>query len=91
MMLQAFTRYVQSERESIDAQFDEDGNVILVMGSDFHIAVDPAAFARAQEGDSQGFLLQEMRGRREPGIGMTLMEVLIHRPLGNINPMPLEW
>ena len=90
MMLLAFSRYVQSERESIDAEYDEDGNVILVKASDWHIAVDPAAFARAQEGDSQGFLLQEMRGRREPGIGMTPMEVLIHRPLGNINPMPLQ-
>ena len=56
MMLLAFSRYVQAERESIDAEYDEDGNVILVKASDWHIAVDPSAFARAQEGDSQGFL-----------------------------------
>ena len=89
-MLRAFTRYIDVERNSPDAQFNEAGNLILLKGSDWDMVLDDDTYLRAQQNETQGFLLEEMHARRQPGIGMIPMEVLIQRPLGNINPTPFE-
>ena len=62
----------------------------MLKGSDWDIVLDDDTYLRAQQNETQGFLLEEMHARRQPGIGMIPMEVLIQRPLGNINPMPFE-
>ena len=90
-ILEAFTQYYESEKAVGDAKFDANGNLILIRGSDFYLAVEPETYEAAKEGESRGFRLSEMAPKNTPGIGLTHMEVLLHRPLGNLFPMPLNF
>ena len=90
-ILEAFTQYYESEKAVGDAKFDANGNLILIRGSDFYLAVEPETYEAAKEGESRGFRLSEMAPKNTPGIGLTHMEVLLHRPLGNLFPMPFEF
>ena len=48
MMLSAFTRLIQARKDSPDAVDAEDGNIILIKGSDVHYTIEPATFEAAR-------------------------------------------
>ena len=58
-MLRAFTRYIDVERNSPDAQFNEAGKLILLKGSDWDIVIDDDTYLRAQQNETQGFVWKE--------------------------------
>ena len=85
MMLTAFTRYYQAEKDSGEANFNDDGHLVLIYLSDGYYAIEEATYRAALNLESQGFRLQKLRPKYQKGIGQLPMEALIHRPLGN-NP-----
>ena len=90
-MLEAFVHFIQAGRSSSDAVFDRYGNIIILRGSDFNYAIDPATYEAAREGARRGFVLHELRARFPGGGQQPSMEALIHIPLGNgAHPCPVE-
>ena len=87
-MLLAFSRYVASLQPG-EARRNHNGHIVLIHNSDVYYALDPEVYAAAQQGESSGFTLHELRrGPTVRGIGQLPMEALIHRPLGNYPVMP---
>lgn len=90
-MLEAVSRFYAYEEAAGDAKKDSHGNLILIRGSDFYIAVERSTYEVAKEGESRGFRLSDMAPKHTPGVGRTHMEVWRHRPLGNLFPVPFEF
>ena len=84
-VLQAFTRFIDSEKALGEAKYNSDGHLVLIYASDGYYAIKESTYQSAQNLESRGFRLQELRAKYQKGIGLLPMEVLMHRPLGN-NP-----
>ena len=84
-VLQAFTRFIDSEKALGEAKYNSDGHLVLIYASDGYYAIKESIYQSAQNLESRGFRLQELRAKYQKGIGLLPMEVLMHRPLGN-NP-----
>ena len=79
-MLSAFAASIDREHNAGTADYDTDGQIILLRGSVYHYALDPAVLAGAQAGEARGFILRELRARIR-GIGQEpVMEAFLRRP-----------